>query len=540
MRRTRSTLLAVAFATAMLAPLLTASPASAIPAPGDGCNLTVTPGAEIGQYPAQPSSQSGVVVSCVFNNQPGTSQVAAAFTFTDFANANYHNGAARTVTATAAIALGASTFTVTNCQGITGWVNHTITRSPFITGGLAAGTFVKSISGACLVTLSTPTTGAMLINQQFRIDNHNARRMANTALAGNNIDFAAGVNTITSTLLNFTAADIGLSVTGTEFAAETEITAVVAPNATINNATLAADSGTAAPFTTTTLGGSAFSTTTRQCGGATRTATVITSSACKFKAQDIGLPVYDDSGAGISANTYITSVGATSATVNGPAMTVVVAPGFSLNVGDPTVTAPNGVSTEDQVGQQGIQLDLNPGLVAGSQACSSDEPEGFGVVATWNNPGDFAGSALFNTPPSGVKVIGQIYFDTSAADFSGFIVETSVPASLDNTYSLVTPNAPTTSAMCASTATSPGLGYSLRLQAQTHGVAILPAGTGRPGTAQVRNLEEAAGGYQTGYFASATLTSNTAGIVYSPAANFTRLCSYPAGPATVSFRCGNG
>ena len=540
MRRTRSTLLAVAFATAMLAPLLSASPASAVPVTGDGCNLSAGAGAEIGHYPAQPSSQSGVVASCLFNNQPGTSQVAAAFTFSDFGNANYHNGAARTVTAIAAIALGASTFTLTNCAGITGWVNHTITRQPYIAGGIAAGTFVKSISAGCLVTLSAPTTSALLINQQFRIDNFRARRMANTATAGGNVDFILGGFVITSALLNFQATDVGLSVSGTEIAPDTEITAVVpGVSATINNATTAADSGTVAPFTTLTIGGSGFSTSSRFCGGATRTATVITSSACKFKAEDIGLPVSDDTGVGIPANSYISSIAGTTATVATGGMTVVAAPGFNLIVGDATVTAPNGVATDDQVGQQGIQLDLNPGLVAGSQACSAEEPEGFGVVATWNNPADFAGSAAFNTPPTGVKVIGQLYFDTSAADFSAFVVETSVPASLDNTYSIVAPNAPTTIAMCSGTATSPGLGYSLRVQAQTHSVAILPTGTGRPGTAQVRNLEEAAT-YQAGYVTAATLVSNTAGIVYSPLAQFTRLCNYPAGVATVSFKCGNG
>ena len=69
--------------------------------------------------------------------------------------------------------------------------------------------------------------------------------------------------------------------------------------------------------------------------------------------------------------------------------------------------------------------------------------------------------------------------------------------------------------------------------------AAIPSGTGRPGTAQVRALKPAAT-YGAGYTTSATLTSDTAGVVYSPLAQFTRLCNYPAGSATASFRCGNG
>ncbi len=553
MRRTRSTLLAVAFATAMLAPLLTASPASATPPLGDGCNLSATPGAEIGHFPSMPGSQSGLVVSCVFNNQPATNQVASAFTFSDFSNAQYHNGAARTVSSVGAIAIGATTFTIANCEGITGWVNNTITRSPFLTNallaatGLTTGTFVKSISAGCLVTLSQPAIGAMSAGQVFRIDNFHARRMANTATACANVDFASGSTNILSAALNFTAADIGLSVTGTEIAPDTEITAVVAPNATINNATLAADT-CATPFTTITLGASSNVTSTRHCRNATRTATVITSTTCKFTSTDVGLPVYDeDSAAGIPASRYITSVNAlgTKATVAAGGMTLVTLPAvFDLIVGDPTVTAPNGVATGDEVATQGINLDLSPNLVAGSQACSAENPEGFGVVASWKNPGEFTGGAPFNSPPgdlaTGYKVIGQIVFATSSVSFSIWVVETSNPLLPgDFTFSIVAPNAPTTLAMCVGTLTSPGLAYSLRVMAQTAGVAMLPPGTGRPGTAQVRALKPAAT-YGAGYTTSATLTSDTAGVVYSPLAQFTRLCNYPAGSATASFRCGNG
>ena len=51
------------------------------------------------------------------------------------------------------------------------------------------------------------------------------------------------------------------------------------------------------------------------------------------------------------------------------------------------------------------------------------------------------------------------------------------------------PNVPTTLALCASTATSPGLGFSVGVNGTTVSQAALPSGTGRPGTAQLRNTK---------------------------------------------------
>src|SRR5687767_12574071 len=104
MNRFRSRIIAAAFAVALAAPLVgPASPASAIPA-GNGCNASGVPAAMISWYPAQPASQSALKVACSFNNQPGTSQVSPSFTIHDMNQAQYHNGAARTVTNSVAAA----------------------------------------------------------------------------------------------------------------------------------------------------------------------------------------------------------------------------------------------------------------------------------------------------------------------------------------------------------------------------------------------------------------------------------------------------
>ncbi|MEO7570866.1 MAG: hypothetical protein ABIX10_00360 [Acidimicrobiales bacterium] len=484
----------------------------------NGCKNSSVAGAEIGHYPAQPTSQSGLRISCTFKNNTGSSIVSSKFRINDFGVAQYHNGAARTVTTPAAIASGATTFTVSNFAGITAYVNRPITAVGVI--GIPPRTFVKSISGAGLVTLSNPTTAAIVANTSFKIDNANARSREDVATT-------SGSTTITSATANFTAADVGLSVGGTNIAGNVTIASVTnTTTAVLSSAAIATGAAQ-----TVTFGSSLLTSTTRQANDAGITsATVINSAAAKWTTADIGLKV---TGPGIPADTFIVSVIGANATTTG-GMTITPAP-QTIVIGDPSATAPN---STDQAGLQGVQLDLSPSLVAGSEDCAAENVEGFATVARWNNPGSFTGSALFNTQPAGTKAIGQIYFDTSVADFSAFVIETNNPFGPGPfTYDIVFPNAPTTLAMCPGTATSPGLGFSLGIQQQTLSVAALPSGTGRPGTAQLRSLLPSATG---GYFSTASVQSDDPLITFTPATEFTRDCVYPTGPAQVNFKCGNG
>jgi len=515
MHRYKTKFVAGALALALAAPFVGVGPAGAAPAPA-GCNAGATPGAEIGQYPAQPASQSSLVVSCAFPNNPGNNQASSKFTIHDFDVAQYHNGAARSISPSGAVASGATTFTAANFTGITTYVNRSIAGT-----GIAPRSFVKSVSAGGLVTLSNPTTAALTTASVLKIDN------AAGARSRVDVTTATGSTTITSATANFQAAtDVGLSVTGTDIPDGTTI-------ASVTNATTAvlsaAATGPAVANAVISFGGSLLVTTTRQANDATKTASVITSVAAKFKTTDIGLPVY---GTGIPANTFITAVAGNNATTTG-AMTASAGPD-KVVIGDPSATAP---TSTDQIAFQGVQLDLNPGLVSGSENCSAENTEGFATVARWNNPGSFTGSALFNTQPAGTKAIGQIYFDTAVADFSAFVVEkANTLVAGQFLYDIVFPNVPTTSAMCPSTATSPGLGFSLRIQATTLSQATLPSGTGRPSTAQFRALLPSS----TGYTSTATIQSDDPLITFSPAPAFTRICGYPAGAAQVSFKCGNG
>jgi hypothetical protein len=472
----------------------------------------------MGHYPAWPGNQSQLRIACVFDARTGTSMVSAKYTIHDFSNAVWHNGAARTVTNTASIASSATTFTATNCTGATAWVNRGIGTVGGV-AGIAARTFVKSISGACLVTLNKPTTAVIAAGTSFKIDNAIARSVADgvTTLAS---------TTVTSATANFTATDVGLSFTGTNIPDGTTIATFV--NA--STVTLSAAATATGASQVLTVGASLEVTTTRTSNDAAITsATVINSVAMKWKADDVGLPVY---GTGIPAGTYIVSVAGTNATTTG-GMTVNAGP-LQVTTGDPSLTAP---TSTDTTLNQGVQLALNPVLVPGSAPCTADQAAGFGIAGTWLNPGSFIGGA-FATQPTGTKAIGEIKFATSVITYGAYIVERPVGVVGDPIgsahYDIVFPNVPTGLALCAS-ASSPGVGYSVGVPSTTASQAAIPNGVGRPSTAQLRSTR----GSVTGSSSTVYLRSDDGIVTYS-GSEFERLCIIPAGTPDVNFTCGDG
>lgn len=532
MSRIRSRIAAAAVAVALAAPLAGVTPASAAPPAANGCRNTVVAGAEIGQYPANAASMSGLRVSCTFNAATGSSMVSAKYTIHDFAVARYHNGAARTITNTASIASGATTFTATNCVGLSAWINRPITQVSGTTIGIAARTFVRSISGACLVTLNKPTTATIAATTSFKIDNANSRSVVDALVT-------TGSTTLTSATAFFDAGDVGRSVTGQFIADGTTISSVT--NATTVVLSAAAN-GTSVTTNekTVTFGGTFMSTTTRMANDATWTTTTITSVAANFKTDDIGLPVYHGDtqfpGANIPAGAVITAVSGNTATVS-PAMTA-QATAARIRIGDPSATAPK---DGENAAAQGVQLDLAPSLVAGGDDCTNDTLSGFALAGQWRNPGSFQTGGATTDQPATTKAIGQILFDTSAADFAAFIIERKALTAGDPIggvhYDVVFPFVPTGIALCAS-ATSPGLGFSLGIHAQTVGQGALAAGTGKPGTAQLRSIDYQ--GTAGTYTSTAYVRSDDIAIPFTPAADFERLCSYNVWPSQANFKCGNG
>ncbi len=479
----------------------------------------------MGHYPPQPASQSSLRIACVFDARTGSSMVASAFTIHDFDVAVYHNGAARTITNTASIASGATTFTAANCTGITAWVNRPIAQTTG-TNGIAARTFVTSISGACLVTLNKATTASIPAATSFKLDNATARSVADgvTTLAS---------FTVTSATANFTAADVGKSIDGTNIPANSTIS--------VFNSATSVDftNGGSNPATATgsaqvlTFGGTLLVNSTRVANDATFvSATQITSTAAKFNAAaDVGLPVY---GANIAQPAYITAVAGATITLSNTVTSFVGTE--AITIGDPSVTAP---ANGEAAVYQGVQLDLDPTLVAGSDPCSDDTAEGFALVGTWLNPGSFF-SNVFATQPAATRAIGEIKFPTGVGiNYAAYVIQRGALTAGDPQgaahYDLVFPNVPTGLALCL-TATSPGLGLSIGVIATTPTVETLAAGVGRPGTAQLRSLiPTATGGYSSTIFIDAQAP---AGIWTGP--NFNRLVIYPAGPPVITFQFGVG
>ena len=573
--------------------------ATGIPAT-DGCNNTTTVAALISWYPANPGSMSALKINCSFNNNTGTSKVSASYTVHDQRYAQYHQGAGRHITV-ASTGVGATSITAS--PGITGtgmaaWVNRSISGP-----NIAPRTFVTSISGDVLTlsecldvrqespTPEVPCDAAMSGGETVIVENAPGARSVDDGVG------APSSTTITSAKANFTAADIGLSISGEGIPPQTTITATpTATTATISNA-LSASGLASTGDPVVTIGGARVAcndhsgafidpattpycvTNTRSVTEATITsATDITSSVAIFDVTDVGLEVSGECGQNTSttaddnpipAGTYIlsTTVGVATTTGGLPSGDT----GCTIIVGEPNGNAP---ADGDVVLDQQVQLDLKPSLVGGSGECADEQPEGFSIVATWRNPGSFITPlALTNAQPGAMhtagypgatptKALGQIVFDTSAADFAAFVIErkqsspgpqgvtADYPTGLDPLapphYDIVVPFAPTGLAVCTGTATSPGLTFSLGFHATTNTQSTAAAGTGRPGTGQMRNIMGSGFGAPTsgGYTGIAKVTSDVPAAAtnhFTPLSAFTRTCFYPAGfPNPANFQCGPG
>ncbi|MEQ1788309.1 MAG: hypothetical protein ABL966_14750 [Acidimicrobiales bacterium] len=505
----------------------------------------------MGHFPAQPASQSTLKVSCLFESDVDSVDfmVSSNFTIHDFDNAVYHNGAARTMTNSAAIAVGANNIQVgaTNGATLSTWVNRAITGP-----GIAPRTFVTSITAGGQVNLSELTVApACAINAcTFKIDNAAGSRSIDTGtlsdVAGtSHLTTVAGVGTSASFSTAVNNSDVGLSVGGTRIPGGCTIATVV--NA--NDATLSCVyNGSPTTFNgqVITIGGTALVTSARQADGALLDNALerVTVPNAIIAQSDLGLPVYGTNIAAGSVITVIVNAALGRITLGGctgaPNCVTATSGPQVVRIGDPTGTA----ATDGDTGVSiGVQLDLSPTLVAGSQACSEEEPEGFQIVGTVYNPGNFQAPLFGSTPPAGARVLAQFLFDTAtSSDFAGYIVQrgTLTPGDPVGTehYDVVFPSLPVTAAVCEGVPTtsydSPGLGQSITVLGQTASQARLTSGVGRPGTAQLRALKDSTVGY-----GSTVVLASNAGPVFTPTINFERTCNYPAFNE-VKFTCGNG
>jgi hypothetical protein len=533
----------------------------------NGCKANVTGAAEMGMYPTFPGQQSYLRVACIFQHASGGGGdfVSSNFTIHDFTNVLWHNGAARTAINATSTGPTASTITFQNnsgdpgCATMAGFVNRPIVKVTAGFNNVKPYTTIKSMSG-CTATLNRTTGGGTCAANActYKIENSHVRSVDDAIVNNASPD-------ITSTEANFqsagAASDAGCTVSGTNFAdgggALGTISVLSTTTADASPVPVAYGSYPlpSAAIEVTFCGNEVHSTTRRTLdSAATSTTTTIKSGKVKWSNDDIGMPVY---GPGITSTptnpctiVSFTAAPGNTATLSSACGSVGIT---DFTIGDPTYTAP---ANGDAFLTLANELPLDPGLVAGSHDCSEDQASGFGITGTWVNPGSYSppDGLFLNDQPPGTKTIAQILFKTSVIQFAGYVVEASANQDATSSgalhYDVEFPGAPTTVALCGSTATSPGLGLSIGVTATTPSQGTLVTGAGRPGTSQVRATN---GGVfppaGTTVYITDDLTNGTtaqgAGVKWlNSNSNFFRLCQVPAGKPDISppngFACGDG
>jgi hypothetical protein len=482
-RKFRIGLVAAALA---LASLIVASPAGAAV---DSCATAGSGG--ISMYPNTPGGQSNLKVSCTLTTATG---FASHFYKTeDFPQAVWHFGAGRQVTGNTTSGSPNIVLTVGHLASTD--VNHPISgfgSSASLNGGsppavaltnsgLPAGVFIKTFTDATHAVLSANATGTFTA-RKWTLENTTSRTVTDGKTT-------SGSGTVTSASANFQLADVGRTITGTNMAHGAKITAR-ASTTSITVAPVATATTTTGTFTQLSVGPAANQTTARTVhdGNTTATQTTLTSASASFQSWDKDLPI---TGPGIPAGDYIKTVtNATTVVLNAAATATSTT--AALVIGQPSATAPTNGDTALNLG---AELDLNPTLVAGSDACSLNTPEGFDITGGWLNPGSFVtGLADSSTDVSLNKpVIGELAVPTAVVTFNGYLEQ--VPASTAGEsqtaahYDIVFPFLPTALALC--NPGTAGLAATFNNLAVAHSqTANLPTNVGPPSSAQIRALKD--------------------------------------------------
>ena len=508
----RSRLAAIAGVTAIVASALViplASPTSALTAAD-------TLGCDFGMFPTAPGGQSGARFSCNFT----AGNTRAVQLYHDFPTAVWHNGAARTISATTTSA--SKTLTAADGRFTSADINRTVSGT-----GIQPYTFIVGVASATSVTLSRAAT-ATGSGVAVKVENSNARSV-NDGVTNSVGSPTHAKNQVVSAMANFNANDVGKSISGTNIPVGATITAVV--NAA--KATISADTTASASASVITIGASQIVTSTREINDgvvASNTATstqkkTITSASAKWAASDVGLPVY---GTCIPEGSYIVSVAPAVGTatlnqeVSGCGTTGLGA--RRIVIGDPTVTAPangNGMATLASA------LILNPALVVGTPACSTNTVYGTSLSGSWYNPGSY----LTAVRPA-QATIGQIAFRTAVVNFAGYVIQVNANTAGDPQtaahFDISFPSLPTGLAACPGTGTTASVSFS----GSTDSASNVPTGVGRPST-PLRGLLRPASAEVT---TSAYYTSGASGS--SPAQSFSGTCVVKQ-VGTFGYPCGN-
>jgi hypothetical protein len=292
----------------------------------------------------------------------------------------------------------------------------------------------------------------------------------------------------------------------------------------------------------------------------------VCSATAKFGPSDINLPIFNIASPGIPGagripvNNWITAVttGAPGAATDTCARLNNALVGVNSNrnvvIGQPNAGAP---APGDTVVSAGVELSLNPTLVAGQPACTTNTLAGFNIDGVWNNPGYTGiGAGVFSDAALDKPVLGQFAFPTAVLTFNAYLMQ--VPATAVATatrhqllphYEVIYPLVPTGAAVCPGTETPTVTGNNVGEASVFHFSGFspsqggTPSGVGTPGTVALRGLQDrnlaigaappAAG------IAAARAYYSTTGATPNPAWSTNQHCYMPI-PPQFGFYCGQG
>jgi len=517
---------------------LAATPAGAI---ANACTTS-----EFGNLPA---GQSELKVACTLTT--ASALVGVYNKIEDFsfgagaagrAEAVWHVGAARNAT----LAASAASTTITS----TGDAHFTVAdiNNGISGAGIPARAFIKAVTNATTAVLNLSTSG-IAASTPVLIENSDGRTVVDAAYAG--------TATVTSNTAHFckptlagcgTKNDVGRDIGGTRMKHGSKIQAV---NSNINiTLSLAFDPCPAGVTTCGTIDMSplnpATSTHRYIDDGTVSTGTTLCSTQAKFLPTDVNLKV---SGAAFTGpgDTYITAVAGgvapcgaaqTKATLNQAATN---GANTVVTIGVPNFTAP---ANGDAVSQLGAELMLNPTLVAGQQACTTNAPTGFQIQGKWLSPNAFV-TTPFGAPGSATlpsaSIIGELLYPTAAGiNFAALIQQ--IPNNLAGEtataphYDITYPFLPTAIALCPAPSVV-GVGAVFKFNAISASQGLIPTGTGTPSTGQIRALQDLPAGTPNRITTSRLFIRQANGTtaVFTPPASNCQV-NYPG---IIDFHCGN-
>jgi hypothetical protein len=400
-----------------------------------GASNSVTPhansdGCGFDSFPSIPGSSSELAIRCTLTTATGGA--GTSYRVEDLPFANWHSGAGRGVTTTAATAATSAVITASAGHFAAQDVNDVISGP-----GIPSNTFIKAVTATTATLNKAVGSPGVATGAKLTVNNSDGRTVTATTY---------GTNTITAPTGHFCKAgltgcnsgvtqknDVGRIVSGTRIPHGSVITAVnTASQITISQNVFACPAGvTAANCNQVGISSLPTLSTSRQIKDATFISpNKVCSASARFTQTDVNLPIASvGAPSKFPAGDYITAVGAGGTGCTGNTFAVLktnyVTTGTNTKVfvGGRSSDAPiNG----DAIMSLGSELSVSPGLSAGLPNCTENSAVGSNLVGKWLNPGSFDTTALGQPASTTITgpVIAQLDVTTGTGNpaFAGYVM----------------------------------------------------------------------------------------------------------------------